>query len=246
MDMLTIMGISFVIMFAAMGFILLWAFLRPVWPYLSAKFGGKDLLLAIDANNRIKLLPVKYSSGTFTFEKGKKGDKNHLVLKWFLRPPTRSYALGDVRACIVSSEYGIAMDERMNAAIEVLIEHGYKNYEEFVEGVQNGEINKDTEIEISAVRYVPVHEIMNYVSPIKPSSIAAELEEKISNINEDFQIRVSKLASLLPKQSGGNAGMWVMIIIIIMFAALGYYVVQSGALKNIIPHLLASMLTFVH
>lgn len=234
---------AFIIMLLGMGYVLMYAFLQPVWPYLSAKFGHKDLLLLADANGRMKLMPVKYSSETFTSERGKKGQKNHLILKWFLRQPTQTFALGDVRCALACDALGIVMDPESNRAIEVMQQQGLKNFEDFYEAYKAGEIEEDDAIETKAIYYVPVHRVLSYTSNVKPSSIAAEQEEFVSNLSEDFQIRLAKMAALLPQKSQANVGMWITIFVIIMMVVIGYWAYSSGAFNSFLhPRLLLPIL----
>lgn len=237
MDIISIMIIAFIIMMGLMSYIFIYAYLKPVIPYAMAKFSGKDLAIYMDNNNRMKMIPVKFSSGAMKFEKGRRGSEDHLILNWFIEsvPKTHTFALGDVRAALVHAEWAKAMDPTMNAAIEVLQENGYKTRREFMAGVQAGELNGDSEVAVASVHVVPIANILSYVTPVKPAAIAAQVEEAKAKDAENYAIRLEKAMKRLQPTGGGlgGAGTWITIIMIIGIVLVGYYALSSGMLNGI-------------
>jgi hypothetical protein len=191
----------------AVGFI----WLGPVMPYIRAKWDKKDLVLLIGKDNKIRLIPVKYSSKVFTASSAP---------YTFLQRVPRSYRLGDVNVVLVDDGWGVVIDPDMNEALRVLAENGYVTYDQLRDAINkkkslgtlgSDELDKIIDaIEIHAFKEIPIHNVLDYVGNVTGGQLKAYLDEEMAKFVEEYR----KLGTGKEKSSNGLILVVLLLIII--------------------------------
>ena len=204
MFMMIIMGLVGVL---AVGYV----WLSPVMPYIRAKWNKKDLVFLVGKDNKIRLIPVKYSSKVFSASSAP---------YTFLQRVPRSYRLGDVNVVLVDDGWGVVIDPDMNEALRVLAEHGYTNYDQLREAIRkkqavgtlgSEELDKIADaVEIHAFKEIPIHNVLDYVGNVTGGQLKAYLDEEMAKFIENYK----KLD--IGKKEGGNTGLILVVIIMIV------------------------------
>jgi len=224
MDIITLIMVvlAFVIFLMLCGYMLCYVLLKPVMPYLMAKLKKEDLMLLIGRDNKIKMIPAKYSSGVF--------DSQKPPFSFIQRTP-KTYRLGDRNIVIVIDDWGVVLDPDMAEALDVLHERGYTNYKQLenalkqVDGDGNPLIENSTVIKINAFRDLTIGEILNYTGDIKPVEIRAQRDEDVIEY-------LSNYSNLIPSKKGGNTSMIMIIIVVVLVAAGGFLMMSGGGGMN--------------
>ena len=220
MDVITmiLMVLGFVIFLMLCGYMMCYVLLKPVLPYLMAKLKKEDLMLLIGRDNKLKMIPAKYSSGVF--------DSQKPPFSFIQRTP-KTYRLGDRNAVIVIDDWGVVLDPDMAEALEVLHERGYTNYAQLEAALKQTDANGDpliensTIIRINAFRSFTVGDVLNYTGDVKPVEIRAQRDEDVIEY-------LSNYSNLLPTKKGGNTSMMMIVVVIILIAAGGFLMMGGG------------------
>lgn len=220
MDIITLImvALAFVIFLMLCGYMLCYVLLKPVMPYLMAKLKKEDLMLLIGRDNKLKMIPAKYSSGVF--------DSQKPPFSFIQRTP-KTYRLGDRNIVIVIDDWGVVLDPDMAEALDVLHERGYTNYKQLESALKqvdedgNPLIENSTIIKINAFRDFTVGEILNYTGDVKPIEIRAQRDEDVIDY-------LSNYSNLIQTKKGGNTSMIMIIMVVVLIAAGGFLMMSGG------------------
>lgn len=224
---LTIFAFIFVII-VLVGFIAIaYVWLAPVMPYIRAKLDHKDIVFLVGKDNKIRLIPAKYSSMVYATKTPPYS---------FLQRIPKSYRLGDVNVVLVDDGWGVVLDPDMNEALRVLAEHGITDYTKLRAAIDKRKSSPskstgDTEVdkiidvvEIHAFKEIPIHNVLDYTGNVTAGQLKAYLDEKMADFVEEYY----RLAQMGKEKS--SSGTMIMIIIVIALVAAGAY------FSGIIPH----------
>jgi hypothetical protein len=194
--------------------------LSPVMPYLKAKWSRRDILLVVGKDNKIRLIPAKYSSMVFS--------SSAPPFTYLQRVP-RAYRLGDVNVVLVDDAWGVVIDPDMNEALNVLAQHGITNYTQLREAVEKrrGKISLGSEdvdkivdiVEIHAFKEVPIHNVLQYVGNVTAGELKAYVDEKMAEFIEQYR-------KLGEDKKGSSSSIW--IILILLLVAVGGFFIMKG------------------
>jgi hypothetical protein len=214
MDLLFLIVFFFVmVIMVLIGIIVIaYVWLAPVLPYIKAKWNHKDIVLLIGKDNKIRLIPVKYSSKVFV---------SSTPPYTFLQRIPKAYRLGDVNAVLVDDGWGVVIDPDMNAALEKLAEYGYTDYDKLKEALRikekKGTVGDEeldrilTAVEIHGFKEIPIHNILAYVADMTGGELKAYVDEKTEEVLKQYKLMHGE---------GGDKGNTTMIIMVIVVIAL--------------------------
>jgi hypothetical protein len=221
------MDIFFLIIFLMLFIIMLlvgvlvigYVWLTPVMPYLRAKWSRRDVLFVIGKDNKIRLIPAKYSSMVFS--------SSAPPFTYLQRVP-RAYRLGDVNVVLVDDAWGVVIDPDMNEALNVLAQHGITNYTQLRDAVEkrrnkvslgSEDVDKIVDIvEIHAFKEIPIHNVLQYVGNVTGGELKAYVDEKMAEFVEQYR--------KLGEDKKGGIGMTWIIVIILMFMIGGFFLMK--------------------
>jgi hypothetical protein len=193
-----------------------YVWLTPVMPYIHAKLKGKDLVLMLGKDNKLRLVPAKYSSSIYSTAKYPYS---------FIQREPKSFRFGDLQAALVLDNWGIIIDPLMVEALKELERIGISNYEEleysmkiWVEDEKHNipyderrGLDPASKIAVHAFTDIDLQKLYDYIGNVTPSEIRAHLDEKIAAIVEEYR-------DLGGKKEGHN---WILIISLIGLAGIG-------------------------
>lgn len=206
------------------AFFMLYNILAPVWPYVTAYFKKGDIMVVLGSNSKMKLMPAKYSAQTIV-----PLDKK-IRSTYLLRKPRTTYSFGAVRASLHHDGWGVVMDPDLNEAVAQLKEAGYETYEELDQAMKDGDINANSKIMVKAVKEVPVKDVLDYVSEVRPQEVRALIDEKTAEVVEQY-------TELLKKDNGMNSNTLIILAIIGCVVLGAFFVFGGGASGIKIPGL---------
>jgi hypothetical protein len=188
-------------------------------PYLRAKWSRRDVLFVIGKDNKIRLIPAKYSSMVFS--------SSAPPFTYLQRVP-RAYRLGDVNVVLVDDAWGVVIDPDMNEALNVLAQHGITNYTQLRDAVEkrrnkvslgSEDVDKIVDIvEIHAFKEIPIHNVLQYVGNVTGGELKAYVDEKMAEFVEQYR--------KLGEDKKGGIGMTWIIVIILMFMIGGFFLMK--------------------
>lgn len=211
----------FLIMLLIGLIVIAYVILKPFFPYIAAKFAKKDILFLIGKDNKVRLVPAKYSSGIY----------NTAVPPYsFLHKTDRAYRFGDLQCVFVHDSWGVTLDPDFAEVISELREKNVTDYEELERRLSgkdekgrklpDEDVLKHSDIlRLHAFKTVDFGAFLSFAADMTPTEIRSHIDEKISKFLEDQR----KLDG--PKQSGGISPMFIIIIVIL--AACGYFGLKS-------------------
>jgi hypothetical protein len=198
-----------------------YVWLKPFMPYIRAKLDKKDILFLIGKDNKIRLIPAKYSSGIY----------NTAVPPYsFLHKNPRAFRFGDLQAVFVHDSWGVTLDPDFAEVIEELKLKGVTDYEELELRLSGkdakGRKYADDELltHSDIIRTHAFHDVdfgafLAFAADMTPTEIRSHIDEVISKFLEDTR----KLDGTKP--SSGISPMFIVIIIIV--AAGGYLAMKQ-------------------
>jgi len=223
------MDIMIIIIFMMLFFIMLlvglvviaYVIMKPFFPYISAKFGKKDIILLIGKDNRMRLVPAKYSSGIYNTSTPPYS---------FLHKTDRAYRLGDLQCVVCHDSWGVTLDPDFAEVIEELKAKGVTDYEELERRLSgkdekgrklpDEDILKHSDIlRLHAFKTVDFGAFLAFAADMTPTEIRSHIDEKIAKYLEDSH----KLDG--DKKGGGISPIFIVVIIIL--AACGYFGLKS-------------------
>jgi len=198
-------------------FVVAFVWLAPVIPYIKAKLDNKDLVFMLGKDNKMRLVPAKYSSSVYSTAK--------FPYSFIQREP-RSFRFGDLQAVFVLDNWGVIIDPLMVEALKELEKIGISNYEELeyamklwvadekanVPYEQRRGLDPASKIAVHAFTDIDLQKLYDYIGNVTPSEIRAHLDEKIAIIVEEYR-------DLGGKKDGGTP--WILIISIIGLLGIG-------------------------
>jgi hypothetical protein len=198
-------------------FVVAYVWLTPVIPYIRAKMDGKDLVFMLGKDNKMRLVPAKYSSSVYSTAK--------FPYSFIQREP-RSFRFGDLQAVFVLDNWGVIIDPLMVEALKELEKIGISNYEELeyamkmwaedekanVPYERRRGLDPASKIAVHAFTDIDLQKLYDYIGNVTPSEIRAHLDEKIAIIVEEYR-------DLGGKKEGGTN--WILIISIIGLIGIG-------------------------
>lgn len=196
--------------------VVLYVWMKPFIPYIKAKLDNKDILFLIGKDNKVRLVPAKYSSGVYNTSTPPYS---------FLHKVPRAYRFGDLQCVFVHDGWGVTLDPDYAEVIEELKLKGITDYEELDrrltgrddkgKKIPDDEILKYSDIiRIHAFKDIDFGNFLSFAADMTPTEIRSHIDEYIAKYIEDQK-------KLDPHQSGG--GNMNMIIMIIIFAVIGYF-----------------------
>lgn len=209
------------IMIAAVA-VVLYVWLKPFMPYIWAKLQKKDILFLIGKDNKVRLVPAKYSSGVYNTSTPPYS---------FLHKVPRAYRFGDLQCVFVHDGWGVTLDPDYAEVIQELKAKGITDYEELDRRLtgkdERGRPLPDEEvlrhsdiIRIHAFKDIDFGDFLSYSADMTPTELRSHIDEFIAKFTEDQR-------KLDPnKTSSGGSGM-TMIIMIIVLAVIGYFGMKS-------------------
>lgn len=191
--------------------VLVYVMLKPFMPYLEAKLGGKDILILIGKDNKIRLLPAKYSAGVYQVSKPPYS---------FLHKVPRAYRFGDLQSVFVHDSWGVTLDPDFAEVIEELKQQGVTDYEELrrrIEGKNEDgtplpsdkKLKHSDIIRIHAFKDIDFGNFLSFVADMTPTEIRSHIDEYISKFVEDNK-------QLNPKKGGDSSGMIIMLMFFLL------------------------------
>jgi hypothetical protein len=198
-------------------FVVSYVWLTPVMPYIRAKLDNKDLVFMLGKDNKMRLVPAKYSSSIYSTAK--------FPYSFIQREP-RSFRFGDLQAVFVLDNWGVIIDPLMVEALKELEKIGISNYEELEYAMkvwaedekaglsydQRRGLDPASKIAVHAFTDIDLQKLYDYIGNVTPSEIRAHLDEKIAIIVEEYR-------DLGGKKEGGTP--WILIISIIGLLGIG-------------------------
>jgi hypothetical protein len=157
-------------------YVTVFMWMRPVVPYLYAKFQKHGLLVMVDKTDRIRLLPATYSTSIWDVKNSK--------LSFIQRIP-KAYRFGETTAVLVHDGWGIATNPSLNEGLMELQQMGISNYDQLEEAINEKQIDMAKPIITQAYHEIGMHDILNYVMDVNASEIRAHIDERIAKIMEE-------------------------------------------------------------
>jgi len=215
MILIIFMMMFILIMVMGVG-VILYVWIKPFMPYIRAKLDKKDILFLIGKDNKVRLVPAKYSSGVYTTVKPPYS---------FLHKVPRAYRFGDLQCVFVHDGWGVTLDPDYAEVIEELKAKGITDYDELdrrLEGkdIDGKPLSEDDKlyysdiIRIHAFKDIDFGNFLSFAADMTPTEIRSHLDEYIAKFIEDNRV-------LDP--GAGKGGNWNMIIIIVILAVIGYF-----------------------
>jgi len=200
-----------------------YVWLTPVIPYIRAKIKGQDLVFMLGKDNKMRLVPAKYSSSVYTTAK--------FPYSFIQREP-RSFRFGDLQAVFVLDNWGVIIDPLMVEALKELEKAGISNYEEleaamnvWMDEMKRGVpvesrrgIDPASKIAVHAFTDIDLQKLYDYIGNVTPAEIRAHLDEKIAAIVEEYR-------ELGPKKDNNNT-MIILLVIMGVLAGGGFLVAK--------------------
>jgi hypothetical protein len=208
------------IMVVAVG-VVLYVWMKPFMPYIRAKLDKKDILFLIGKDNKVRLVPAKYSSGVY----------NTATPPYsFLHKVPRAYRFGDLQCVFVHDGWGVTLDPDYAEVIQELKAKGVTDYEELDRRLSGKDdkgkpipddekLNHSDIIRIHAFKDIDFGDFLSFSADMTPTELRSHIDEFIAKFTEDQR-------KLDPSKSGGGGNM-NMIIIIIILAVIGYFGMKS-------------------
>jgi hypothetical protein len=212
----------FILMFGVGMVAYVWA--KPFIPYFMAKLNRKDILFLIGKDNKVRIIPAKYSSGVY----------NTATPPYsFLHKVPRAYRFGDLQCVFVHDSWGVTLDPDYAEVIEELRAKGVTDYEELDRRLagrdEKGKRIPDDEllhhsdiIRIHAFKDIDFGNFLSFAADMTPTEIRSHIDESIAKFLEDK-------GKLEPKGSGGGIGIGF-IVVIIGVAVIGYLAMKQFGL----------------
>lgn len=222
MDMMIIvifaMMFVLILMFGVGMIVFIW--IKPFMPYITAKLNKKDILFLIGKDNKVRLIPAKYSSGVYSTVTPPYS---------FLHKVPRAYRFGDLQCVFVHDGWGVTLDPDYAEVIEELKGQNITDYEELEQRLsgkdKSGKLLPDDQqlkhadiIRIHAFKDIDFGNFLSFAADMTPTEIRSHIDEYIAKFIEDSR-------SLNPEKSGGLS--MNMIIIFIIIAIIGYFGMKS-------------------
>jgi hypothetical protein len=222
MDMmvLVVFMMMFVIILMAGVGLIIYVWIKPFMPYIMAKLNKKDILFLIGKDNKVRLIPAKYSSGVYSTVTPPYS---------FLHKVPRAYRFGDLQCVFVHDGWGVTLDPDYAEVIEELKDMNITDYEELEQRLEGkgkdgkplpaDELLKHADIiKIHAFKDIDFGNFLSFAADMTPTEIRSHIDEYIAKFVEDNRV-------LNPKKEGGmNMNM---IIIFIIIAIIGYFGMKS-------------------
>lgn len=219
---LLLLMFMFMIVMVFTGSIILYVIIKPFIPYIVAKFTKRDILLLIGKDNRIRLIPAKYSSGIYNTSSPPYS---------FLHKVPRAYRFGDLQAVFVHDGWGVTLDPDYAEVIEELKRKGVTDYEELARRVyqkdeygkdvvvdEEDKLSRDDIIRIHAFKDIDFGNFLSFVADMTPTEIRSHIDEYIAKFTEDQR-------HLAPSKEKNNT-MIIIIILIIGLAVGGFFLMK--------------------
>ena len=223
------MDILFVIIFLMLFLIVMmfgvgmvaYIWLSPFMPYIRAKLAKKDILFLIGKDNKVRLIPAKYSSGVYNTASPPYS---------FLHKVPRAYRFGDLQCVFVHDSWGVTLDPDYAEVIEELREKGITDYEELErrllgkdekgKPIPDDELLKHSDIlKIHAFKDIDFGNFLAFAADMTPTEIRSHIDEVISRFLEDQK-------KLDGSKSSGGISMGLIVTIVIL-AAIGYFAMKQ-------------------
>jgi hypothetical protein len=200
--------------------VVLYVWIKPFIPYIMAKLQKKDVIFLIGKDNKVRLVPAKYSSGIYTTVSPPYS---------FLHKVQRAYRFGDLQCVFVHDGWGVTLDPDYAEVIEELKLQGITDYEElerrledtYADGKQKPEeelLKHADIIKIHAFKDIDFGNFLAFVADMTPTEIRSHLDEYIAKFVEDQK-------QLNPDQGKGMN--MTTVIIIVICAIIGYFALKS-------------------
>lgn len=195
---------------------------KPFLPYFRAKLDKKDVIFVIGKDNKVRLMPAKYSSGIYTVQTPPYS---------FLHKEPRAYRFGDLQCVFVHDGWGVTLSPDFAEVIEELKEKGVTSYEELHRRVEGKETNgkpipEDEKlhhsdiIRIHAFKDIDFGNFLAFVADMTPTEIRSHIDEYIAKFTEDH----NKMMSGKP---AGGMNMMTWLIIILVIAGGGFFAMKQ-------------------
>jgi hypothetical protein len=222
MDMMIIVifMMMFLLMLLAGVGVIVYVWIKPFMPYIMAKLNKKDILFLIGKDNKVRLIPAKYSSGVYSTVTPPYS---------FLHKVPRAYRFGDLQCVFVHDGWGVTLDPDYAEVIEELKQQNITDYEELEQRLdgkdKDGNKLPDDQklkhadiIRIHAFKDIDFGNFLSFAADMTPTEIRSHIDEYIAKFVEDNRV-------LNPDKKGGmNMNM---IIIFIIIAIIGYFGMKS-------------------
>lgn len=186
------------VLFGVMVVAYMW--LRPVLPYLKAKWAKKDIVVMIGKDNKVRLIPAKYSTGMFTVS-----DPPYS----FIQRVPKAYRLGELNAVFIHDGWGVVVDPDMLETLKVLSDRGYTTYEALEEALKSTDeatrLEHSDLIRIHAFKDIDFDVILNYIADVAPSQLRAHIDEKMAMFVEEYV--------QLGEDKGGSSGFTIFMVL---------------------------------
>jgi len=222
MDMmvLVIFAMMFVLILMAGFGLIVYIWIKPFMPYITAKLAKKDILFLIGKDNKVRLIPAKYSSGVYSTVTPPYS---------FLHKVPRAYRFGDLQCVFVHDGWGVTLDPDYAEVIEELKDMNITDYEELEQRLdgkdKDGKSLPDDQhlkhadiIKIHAFKDIDFGSFLSFAADMTPTEIRSHIDEYIAKFVEDNN-------KLNPEKKGGMS--MNMIIIFIIIAIIGYFGMKS-------------------
>jgi hypothetical protein len=223
MDIMIIIIFLFLFLFMVIGGVglIVYIWTKPFHNYFRAKLDKKDMVFVIGKDNRVRILPAKYSSGVYTVQKPPYS---------FLHKVPRAYRFGDLQCVFVHDGWGVTLDPDYAEVIEELKEKGITDYEELdrrIKGVDDNnkpipeeeKLKHSDIIRIHAFKDIDFGNFLSFVADMTPTEIRSHIDEFIAKFVED--------QNKLGKPAGGGMNMMTLIIIVLVVGVGGYFVMKQ-------------------
>jgi hypothetical protein len=207
------------IMMVGVGLIV-FIWIKPFMPYIMAKLNKKDILFLIVKDNKVRLIPAKYSSGVYSTVTPPYS---------FLHKVPRAYRFGDLQCVFVHDGWGVTLDPDYAEVIEELKNLNITDYEELDQRLsgkdKDGKVLAEDQllkhadiIKIHAFKDIDFGNFLSFAADMTPTEIRSHIDEYIAKFIEDSRV--------LNKEPSGGISM-NMIIIFIIVAVIGYFGMKS-------------------
>ena len=202
--------------------LILYVWMKPFMPYIRAKLDKKDILFLIGKDNKVRIVPAKYSSGVYNTSTPPYS---------FLHKVPRAYRFGDLQCVFVHDGWGVTLDPDYAEVIQELKEKGVTDYEELDRRLSGkddkGRALADADllrhsdiIRIHAFKDIDFGDFLSFSADMTPTEIRSHIDEYIAKYIEDQK-------KLDPKSGSGGGISPMLIVMIIVFAVIGYFAMKS-------------------
>ena len=206
----------------AIAFIACYVLVAPVAiPFAMARLKKQDIMIVSGHDGQIKMIPVKYSANLYT--------SANPPYSFLADKDAKVYTLGGIPAIIVNDSWGIVSDPSISSAVSALYELGIYTYDDLIDAMERGDIDKDNVVASKAFCYHRVENIANYLgSALTPESLRASIEEQTALLARSYIKKVDELMGIKRDSALGGSMMIVIVLVLAVVLGLGYIVMNGG------------------